>query len=753
MRNINELIDQMTLEEKAAFCTGASDWRTVAIERLGIPSIFVADGPHGVRRVEDETDLFQGSLPATCFPTASCSASSWNRSLLHQMGEAMAEEAQALGVSILLGPGANIKRTPLNGRTFESCSEDPFLSGEMAASLIEGIQKKGVGTSLKHFAVNNQEYQRLFINAVVDERTLREIYLAGFERAVKKANPWTVMCAYNKLNGDYCSEKRELLVGILKDEWGFEGLVVSDWGAVHDRTRSLAGGLDLEMPGPQPHRTAAVVDAVRSGELSMGALNEAVRRILGIVFKAKTLTGRETFDQNAHHQLAREVASEGIVLLKNDGLLPIGDQKRIAVIGRSARETHFQGGGSSHINPTQVDQPLEMLKSHAPEVDWRYAEGYLATDSFDQALIDSAAAEAQSADLALIFVALPPTKESEGYDRKDLKLTAQQMALIQAVAAVQPHVVVILNSGSAIAMAPWMDKVDAILQGWMMGQAGAGALVDILFGEVNPSGKLTETFPFRLEDTPAFINFPGEVGEVRYGEGMYVGYRYYDARQVPVQFPFGFGLSYTTFEYSHPEVPDHFRDVDGLVVSVDVTNTGEVAGKEIVQVYVHDHQASLDRPIKALKGFAKVELAPGETKRVSISLDFRSFAFYHPEYQQWITEDGDFDILIGASSQDIRFALTTTLTSTVELPCVLDMESTIKEWLEDPKGAPVLAPLVAEMRAKIEDASDGDPAIGMSVEEMYMDLPLVSVLAFQSRPFETPPEGIVAALLEQVYAD
>lgn len=752
MEKINELINQMKLEEKALLCVGASSWTTAAIERLGIPSMFVADGPHGVRRVIGEGELAAKSALATCFPTASCASATWDTDLIFRMGEAMAEEAHALGVDVLLGPGVNIKRTPLCGRNFEYYSEDPYLSGMMAISLINGIQSEGVGTSLKHYAANNQEYQRLSINAVIDQRTLREIYLRAFEMAVTQAKPWTVMCSYNKINGTYGSEHHQLMVEILKDEWGFEGFVVSDWGAVHDRVKSLLGGLDLEMPGPQDRRVKAVIDAVESGECPVEVLDETVRRLLGIVFKAHAIEGNKAFDEDAHHQLAREIASEGIVLLKNDGILPLGAQKKIAIIGNSAVEPHYQGGGSSHINSIRVDIPLEELRSYALDSEVIYAQGYHNIDAFDQGLIDEAVRVAEAADVALLFMALPRSKESEGYDREDLDLTTQQVALIKAVAQVQPKTVVILNSGSAMRVQPWVEDVGAVLQAWMMGQAGAGAIVDILYGVVNPSGKLGETFPIAIEDTSAYLNFPGDAGEVRYGEGLYVGYRYHDFKKVPVQYPFGFGLSYTTFEYSNPQVPDEFTDVDGLTVTLDVTNTGSVAGKEIVQVYVHDQEASISRPIKELKGFAKVALEPGETKTIAITLDFRAFAFYHPGYRAWITEDGDFDILFGASSQDIRHTVTTTLKSSIQLPCILDHSSTLKEWIEDPRGWVVIQPLLEQMQTHVDEMFGGDDGIGMDATGFISDMPLPSLLMFVQDTLPTPVEEMVAGLLQQAHA-
>jgi beta-glucosidase len=477
MTKITDLIKQMSLEEKVALCTGGSPWTTTPIERLGIPELTVSDGPHGVRRVEDVTSMIATSLPATCFPTASCLASTWDVELMRAMGQALAEECVALKVDVVLGPGVNMKRTPLCGRNFEYFSEDPYLAGEMAASFINGVQSKGVGTSLKHYAANNQEHQRLSINVVVDERSLREIYLPAFETAVKKAQPWTVMCAYNKLNGFYGSENHKLLVDILKDEWGFDGFVVSDWGAVHDRAAALQAGLDLEMPGPRELRVKAVIDAVNSGELSESVLDESVWRILRVAFKAAETPKGGEFDIAAHHALARRIAADGIVLLKNDGILPLKDQKRIAVIGRTAKEAHFQGGGSSHINPIRVDNPFVELQKLAGDAELSFAEGYPKDESFDQALIDAAVAEAQSAQVAMLYLALPESKESEGYDRPDLDLTPHQVALIKAVTAVQPNTVVILNSGAPLVMAEWIDGTAAVLEAWMMGQAGGGQLL------------------------------------------------------------------------------------------------------------------------------------------------------------------------------------------------------------------------------------------------------------------------------------
>jgi beta-glucosidase len=753
MTKIIDLINKMTIEEKAALCTGASPWTTTPVERLGLPELTLSDGPHGVRRVADVNDFIATSLPATCFPTASCMASTWDVDLIHTMGQALAEECIALKVDVVLGPGVNMKRTPLGGRNFEYYSEDPYLAGQMAASFIAGVQSKGVGTSLKHFAVNNQEFHRLTISAEVDERTLREIYLPAFETAVKKAKPWTVMCAYNKLNGTYCSENHRLLMDILKNEWGFDGFVVSDWGAVHDRVASLKGGLDLEMPGPRERRVKAVVEAVRSGALGESVLDESVRRILNIVFKAAETSKGDSFDTATHHALARRIAAEGMVLLKNNGILPLMDQQHIAIIGRAAEEAHFQGGGSSHINPTQVDNPFKELQKSAGNTELTYVEGYSAGTAFDQVLIDRAVEAAQVADVALLYIALPDLKESEGYDRGDLDLSPQQIALIKAVTAAQPSTVVILNNGAPVVMREWIDGTAAVLEAWMMGQAGGGAIADVLYGKVNPSGRLAETFPLKLVNTPAHINFPGGNGEVRYGEGIFIGYRYYDAKEIPTQFPFGYGMSYTTFTYKNPKVSAAtFRDVDGLIVYVDVTNAGKVTGKEVVQVYVHDHKSRLVRPPKELKAFVKVELQPGETKTVTLVLDFRAFAYYHPGYNQWITEDGEFDILIGASSADIRCTKTVMLQSTLELPCLLNRESTLCDWMEDPRGKRVLGPLFQQMTAQMETALGGGEGEATRMDTMgfLMEMPLMGVLHFQESALPMSPEDIVDGLLAQV---
>lgn len=742
------LLSQLTVEEKAAICTGQTAWLTVPVERLGIPSIWVADGPHGVRKTPS---MATESLPATCFPTASALAATWDRDLIYELGQALADECIALGVDVLLGPGNNMKRTPLCGRNFEYFSEDPYLGGEMAARFINGVQSKGVGTSLKHYVANNQEYKRMSTSAEVDERTLREIYLAGFEIAVKQAQPWTVMCAYNLINGTYGSEHYHLLTEVLKDEWGFQGLVVSDWGAVHDRAVALRAGLDLEMPGPRPARTQAVIDAVQAGELDESVLDAAVERILRIVDKAQqTPKGDTEFDAAAHHALARRLAGEAIVLLKNKGdLLPLHDVTSLAVIGLTAQEPRFQGGGSSHINPTQVDVPFEELQKLAGDASLTYAPGYTMEPGFDQALIDEAVQAAGAADVALLYIGLPDWKETEGIDRPDMALTEQQIALIKAVCAQQPRSVVILNSGSALEMGDWIDGPAAVLQAWFMGQAGGGAIADVLFGVVNPGGRLAETFPHRLRDTPAYINFPGENGVVRYGEGVFIGYRYYDARELPVQFPFGYGLSYTTFEYSNLAFSaEQITDQDSLTVALDVTNTGQRAGKTVVQVYVGDREARVARPPKELKGFAKLTLAPGATERIEITLPPRAFQFYDTAYGRWLAETGEFDILVGASSADIRLTGTVHLEATQDLPSLLHRTSTIGEWMADPRGAVVIGQLLEQFKQHLPGGGQ-DEAMWHGLELM----PLRVILGFFGSEGQLPkdPDAFVDDLLAQVH--
>ncbi len=745
------LLNQLTLEEKAALSIGATPWQTLAIPRLGLPSITVSDGPHGVRRSSDITSMMTGSLPATCYPVAASVAATWDTDLFYELGQALADECLALGVDVLLGPGINIKRSPLCGRNFEYLSEDPVVAGELSARLIQGVQSKGVGTSLKHFAVNNQETRRFTVSAAVDERTLREIYLTGFEIAVKQGKPWTVMCAYNRVNGTLCSEHEYLLTQILRAEWGYEGFVVSDWGAVRDRVASVRAGLDLQMPGPSPHGVQAVVDAVRSGELDESDLNRTVERLLNIILRAQTTPKHGTLDIEGHHALARRIASEAIILLKNDGdLLPLTGNETVAVIGRAALTPVYQGGGSSHVNSTKVDAPLEMIKERA-EVS--FAEGDNFKPFVDRALIDDAVTAARAADVAVLFIALPAQIESEGYDRGNLDLTPHQVALIKAVAAIQPRTIVVLNNGSAINMLPWIDSVPAVLEAWLPGQAGAGAVMDVLYGVVNPAGRLTETFPLDLSDTPAYLNFPGDGDEVRYGEGIFVGYRAYEALNRPVLFPFGYGLSYTQFAYSNLSVSQaEFNIDDTLTVSVDVTNTGKRAGKEVVQLYVHDPVARLRRPPKELKAFAKVALAAGETKTVTLTLGSRAFSYYDPNYSQWIADAGEFEILVGSSSASIHLRQTIKLLDGTPFEPRLHLESTVGDWMQHPRSAAIIQPLLDHLYST-DDGGLNNDSLGADPQVFFRDLPLPTMISFTGATGGMSPDEVVEGLLTQLKAD
>jgi beta-glucosidase len=740
----------MTLEEKASLCSGSDFWNTKAVERLGIPSLMVTDGPHGLRKQSTDTDHLglNKSVPATCFPSGSALASSWNRELIKKVGIALGEECQAENVAILLGPAANIKRSPLCGRNFEYFSEDPYLSSEIAASHIKGVQSQGVGTSLKHFAVNNQEHRRLSVDAILDDRPLREIYLASFEGAVKKSQPWTVMCAYNKVNGDYCSENDTLLTSILKDEWGHEGFVVSDWGAVNDRVEGLKAGLELEMPSSNGLGDSKIVEAVKNGTLSEEVLDKAVERLLNIVFKAfDNKKENAMYDKETHHKLARETAAECMVLLKNeDNLLPLKKSGKVAVIGGFISTPRYQGGGSSHINPTKIDNVLdEMIKIAGESTEISFAQGFdLNSDETDVKLQYQAIDEASKVDVAVIFAGLPDRYESEGYDRKHMRIPENQIRLIQAVSKVQSNVVIVLSNGSPVEM-PWADKVKAILEGYLGGQSAGGAIADILFGDVNPSGKLVETFPVKLSHNPSYLNFPGEEDKVEYKEGLFVGYRYYDKTEVEPLYPFGYGLSYTNFKYTSISVDKKdLTDNDSLKVTVTVKNTGAVAGKEIVQLYIKDVASNVIRPIKELKGFEKIMLQPCEEKSVSFTLDKRSFAYYNTEIKDWHVESGDFEILVGSSSKDIKLQETVCIKSTVELKKKFTRNSTLGDIMLEPKGAEFAKSIIKEM---FGGQSDNTDTLGIDMATMMKDFVLRSMVTFSGGKFS---EEIMEELLNKL---
>jgi beta-glucosidase len=700
--DVDEVVDQLTAEEKAALTLGSGFWYTVAVERLGVGKILVSDGPHGLR-AQPETEGgdhvgLGGSVPATCFPTASGLASSWNPEAFRVVGRAIAREALAGGVSVALGPGVNIKRSPLCGRNFEYLSEDPFLAGVLATATVQGTQSLGIGTSVKHFAANNQETDRLRVSAEVDQRTLREIYLPAFEAVVKNAKPWTVMCAYNKINGTYASEHHWLLTELLRDEWGFQGLVVSDWGAVHDRVAALEAGLDLEMPPALGYSDAKIVEAISNGSLDEDVLDVAVRRVLGLVLQSQpALAEGGTFDVDEHHNLARTIAHESAVLLKNDGgVLPLRPAAgaRVAVIGEFARTPRFQGAGSSQVNPTKIDIPLdELAAALSPEVTVDFAPGFrLDAADADPALLEEAVRVARGADHVVVFLGLPAPAESEGFDRTTMDLPANQLQTLDQVAAVNDQVVVVLVGGSTVQMSTWDHRAAAVLNCWLSGQASGGAVADLLTGAAIPSGKLAETIPLRLEDNSSYLNFPGDPGVVRYGEGVFVGYRGYDKAALDVSYPFGYGLSYTTFAISDVEaVVDGSVEGGDLSVTVNavVTNTGELTGAEVVQVYVGDLLSEVARPIRELKGFARVGLEPGASTTVSIALDERAFAFWSERHGRWAVEAGDFEIAVGSSSRDIADQVVITLDAP-SLAAPLTAESTLQEWLADDQGRAVL---------------------------------------------------------------
>lgn len=663
-----DILDRLTLEEKASLCDGADFWHLKSVERLGIGQIMVCDGPHGLRKQDASHENGIGlanSVPATCFPTACTTACSWDPALLREMGEALGERCLSEGVSVLLGPGTNMKRSPLCGRNFEYFSEDPILAGEMASAWIEGVQSKGVGASLKHFAANSQETRRMTVSSVVDERTMREIYLTAFEKAVKKSHPWTVMNAYNRLNGTYCSENEWLETQVLRKEWGFDGVVVSDWGAVNNRVEGLKAGNDLEMPSSAGINTKRIVEAIQNGELDEAVLDTAADRLLDLILRAHESKKPAYFvDNDAHHALAHKIAAQSMVLMKNDdGILPVRKGAKIAVIGEMAVKPRYQGAGSSLINPTKLDNALDCLRRAGCDV--LYAKGYKGTkDKTDTDLLSEATAVAARADVAIVFVGLTDDFESEGFDRTHMSMPKSHNALVRAVAAANPNTVAVLAGGAPVAI-PWVDDVKGILNSYLGGEAGAAAVVDILLGKVNPSGKLAETYPVCEHSVPCVNFFPGNPATVEYREGIFIGYRYYDKAEKKVRFPFGHGLSYTDFRYSDLRIErKEIADNERLVLSFRLKNVGTVDGAETAQIYVADKESTIFRPVKELKAFKKVFLKAGEEKRISIALGKRAFAYYNTIIHAWHVETGDFEIMVGASSRDIRLTETVHVTST-----------------------------------------------------------------------------------------
>ena len=692
-----DVLGQLTLEEKASLTLGSDFWHTASVARLSVPALMVADGPHGLRKQPEDVDLagIGGSVPATCFPPAVTLGSSWDEELVRQVGVALGTEAAAEQVSVLLGPGLNIKRSPLCGRNFEYLSEDPHLSGVLGGALVAGIQSTGTGACVKHFAANNQETDRLRVSADVDERTLREIYLAGFEHIIRTARPWTVMCSYNKINDVYASQHHWLLTEVLRDEWGFDGLVMSDWGAVVDRVAALAAGLDLEMPPSLGVGDVQIVEAVRAGRLDEAILDTAVTRLLQLVSRAAAQDRPESLDFAAHHALARRAAAESAVLLENDGILPLSpDLATIAVIGEFARTPRFQGAGSSQVNPTQIEAALPALIEALPATSITFAAGFRldGKDDPDGTLVTEAVSAARQADAVICFLGLPAGAESEGFDRTHLDLPADQLALLEQLAAVNPRIVVVLSNGSAVITSTWRSHAAAILECWLTGQAGGGAVADLLTGKVNPAGHLAETIPLALGDNPASLNFPGELGHVRYGEGVFVGYRGFDATARAVSYPFGYGLSYTSFALANLST-----SVTGSVAADDLrielsfvlSNTGNVAGHAVAQVYLGDPAASVARPPRELRGFRKLFLQPGQSRPVRLELTARDLAYWSTALHRWVVEAGTFTIDVGFSVREIALTASIEVDAPSVAPPLTD-QSSLQEWLADPVGGPVL---------------------------------------------------------------
>lgn len=734
-RNLKELISQMTLEEKAGMCSGLDFWHLKNVERLGIPSVMVSDGPHGLRKQDDKGDHLgiNDSIKAVCFPPACLSACSFDRELMTELGETIGREAQATDVSVVLGPAVNIKRSPLCGRNFEYYSEDPYLAGETAAAFIDGVQSQHVGTSIKHFAANNQEFNRMSNSSEVDERTLREIYFPAFETAVKKSQPYTVMCSYNRINGTYASENPWLLTDVLRGEWGFEGYVMSDWGAVNERVPALKAGLELEMPSSGGVNDQEIIQAVKDGTLDEAVLDRAVERILRISFKWLDNKKEQPFTMEKDHEFARHTAEQSMVLLKNENVLPLKADEKVAFIGGFAKKPRFQGGGSSHINSFRVSSAMDAVsRMEGIPGNVTYAEGFAADrDVYDEALAAEAVEAAKKADKAVIFAGLPDSFESEGYDRAHMELPQCQNRLIAEIIKAQPNTIVVLHNGSPVEM-PWLSDAKGLLEAYLGGQAVGEAEVNLLYGKVNPSGKLAETIPYKLSDNPSYLNF-GDGEKSVYHEGVFVGYRYYDTKEMPVAFPFGYGLSYTTFAYGNLKLDkEELTEKDTLTVSVDITNTGNVPGKEIVQLYVRDRSGACRRPDKELKGYEKVTLEPGETKTVTMTLDHRSFAWYNTDMKDWYSASGKYDILVGASSRDIRLAKTVQMNSSVKPPLKLHLNTTLGDLLTDERTREYGKSLTDKMSAFFGGSSDeANEAITDEMNTaMVASMPVRNVISF-----------------------
>ena len=752
---IQNLIFQMTLEEKAGMCSGADFWHLKGVERLGIPSVMVTDGPHGIRKQAQGADHLgiNESEKAICFPAGCATASSFDRDLIRRQGELLGQECQAMDVSTILGPAMNIKRSPLCGRNFEYYSEDPYVSTEMAAALIEGVQSKNVGTSAKHFLANNQEKRRMTNSSDVDERTLREIYLASFEGAVKKAKPWTIMSSYNRINGEFVGDSKKYLTDILRDEWGFDGYVVSDWGAVNDRVSSLSAGLDLEMPPGDYENDRLIVKAVQEGKLDESVVDQACERVLDVIFRYTENRDTEVvFDYEKDHAAAADIEAECMVLLKNENdILPLTSDKKIAFIGKYAKTPRYQGGGSSHINSWKVESALEVAKAIPELANVTFAEGY--QDEKDEVIEElqmEAVKAAKEADVAVLFLGLPDNFESEGYDRKHMNLPNCQNELVEKVLEVQKNVVIVLHNGSPVIM-PWKDSVSGILEAYLGGEAVGRATAEVLAGIKNPCGRLAETFPLRLEDTPCYLTYGKGYDNSDYREGVFVGYRYYTSRKMETAFPFGYGLSYTTFEYSDIQLDKkEISDKDIVEVKVKVKNTGNRAGKTVVQLYVEAPETEVVRPVRELRGFEKIFLEAGEEKTVTFTLDERAFAYWNTLIHDWYAEEGTYKVMIGENADQMCAGEEITVHPTKELPKTYSLNTCLGELMRDPKAQTVMGPFMQGMAqnsaaADMAEAQENDTSGAVNQEmmaAMMEGMPLRQLLSFVP--------GIKREMLEQM---
>lgn len=722
MSKVDALLEQLTVEEKVLLCSGFGPWSTKKIKRLGIDPVFMSDGPHGPRwqKTQSYTTRAKWDMsslasfttksgyldllhPVTNFPSMATLGSSWNREILYKVGKSIGEECRELGIGLLLAPGVNIVRHPLCGRSYEYLSEDPVVAGELGSSYIKGVQSTGVGATLKHFVCNNAEFERLSMDSIVEERALREIYLAVFERIVKEANPSMVMESYNKVNGTSLVENKRLLTDILKNEWGFQGAVISDWWAVNDRRDALNAGMDIEMP-QNLFSEAVLLDGVRNDKVPMEQLDDSCRRILTIIEKYASLE-KVKADFEAHHELARKAAGESIVLLKNDGALPLKGDEKIAVIGSFAEIPRYQGVGCSIVNPRKLLAPLTEIKAKAGSVS--YAQGYNIDHETSPELLDEAKALASKSEIVIVFAGLPEEVETETHDRTDYNMPESHIELIKAVSEVNKNVVVVLQNGSAIAVQPWMGQASAIVEAWLGGESGAGAVADVLFGDVNPSGKIAITFPKKIEDSPGYLNFPGENGTHLYAEGIFVGYRYYEKKKITPTFPFGYGMSYTQFQYSDLSLDKQsMTNEETLKVTLTVKNTGKLAGKEVVQLYVAPHGSKLKRPEKELKEFTKVHLEPGESKEVTFELSERDFAYYDDVYAEWIVDSGEYSILVGASSADLRLESSIDITSKQVFFTPFTGESYCYNLLDNPYAIEAFKKVMIENEIWSADVTD-----------------------------------------------